>query len=235
MLEINALFGWDNLLLKKEIKFPELKNFRAFYIDSTWQLALEMSGFCIHLLMSSPINRNQEKPVNNSRHKTSHGLDQKFKNCLLQNSWDTWRYFKDHFYWPIWLKNIIKINFLQVLCYDEQPMVNDRQLLINGQVDQVIIQKSFRGEWCSHLKIQRYSIEAEWCANFSYLSLQENMKPEVLLYFYVQGLVVFFCGFDCLFNCFHFIFNLVFVWLLVWPGFLFIVLIIFSHFAFSLK
>lgn len=61
------------------------------------------------------------------------------------------------------------------------------------------------------------------------------MKPEVLLYFYVQGLVGFFCGFDCLFNCFHFIFSLVFVWFLVWSGFLFIVLIIFSHFAFSLK
>jgi len=33
--------------------------------------------------MSSPKNSGQEKPVNDSRQMISHGVHQKFKNCLL--------------------------------------------------------------------------------------------------------------------------------------------------------
>lgn len=49
----------------------------------------------------------------------------------------------------------------------------------------MIIQNCFKGEWCSHLKIQNKPIRAEQYANFSYLPLEENLK--FLGYVYVQG------------------------------------------------
>lgn len=49
----------------------------------------------------------------------------------------------------------------------------------------MIMQNCFRGEWCSHLKIQNKPIKAEQYANFSYLPLEEKLK--FLGYVYVQG------------------------------------------------
>jgi len=53
--------------------------------------------------------------------------------------------------------------------------MNITECLINGQVNQMIIQNCFR-ERCSHLKIQNKHIKAEQCVIFSCLSLQEILK-----------------------------------------------------------
>lgn len=96
----------------------------------------------------------------------------------------------------------------------------------------MIIQNCFKGEWCSHLKIQNKPIRAEQYANFSYLPLEENLK--FLGYVYVQGFYYLKKKY------FHFMFNLVFVWFWVffsvWFSFFFVCFGFFPFpFAFSLK